>query len=78
MMRQPPAYVPSAIAVAAEITTHVGTSKLSALTKFPLAISASVITPMGLLCIVRPVRERQQPGPKRSARGGRRGSPIRA
>ena len=45
MMRQPPAYVPSAMAVAAEITTQSGTWKSSAAI-VPLATSASVITPI--------------------------------
>ena len=42
-MRQPPAYVPSAIAVAAERITQVGTAKLSVR---PSATSASTITPI--------------------------------
>ena len=45
MIRHPPIYVPSAIAVAAETTTHEGTSKLLAL-RLPFAISAKVITPI--------------------------------
>jgi hypothetical protein len=45
MIRHPPVNVPSEIALAAEITTQSGTWKLLAAMS-PLAISASVITPI--------------------------------
>jgi hypothetical protein len=46
MMRQPPTYVPRAIAVAQLAITHVGTSKLSPPAIVPLEMSASEITPI--------------------------------
>jgi hypothetical protein len=44
MMRQPPAYVPSAIAEAAETTTHVGTSSVARAS--PLATRARKMIPI--------------------------------
>ena len=45
MIRHPPAYVPSPIAVAADAITHTGTCTWAALIE-PCATSASVMIPM--------------------------------
>src|SRR3954447_7483992 len=46
MIRQPPQYVPNAMAVAQLMTTHSGTRKLGPPAIVPLAINASEITPI--------------------------------
>src|SRR4051812_682096 len=63
MIRQPPVYVPIAIAVADDTTTHVGTWKF-ACEMSPCAISASVITPIVFCASLVPCARASRPPEK--------------
>ena len=60
MIRQPPAAVPSAIAVAQETLTHVGTAKSPA-DIYPRFTMASVMTPMDFWASFAPCEKAMNP-----------------